>query len=52
VRRAIQQASTRWSGACEPIILVDESGAIGKRDRAIVATGHRWWLTVPERATS
>jgi hypothetical protein len=36
VRRAIQEASTRWGGACEPIVLVGEDGAVDERDRVIV----------------
>jgi hypothetical protein len=35
-RQAIQQASTRWGGACELIILVAEDGAVTERDRAMV----------------
>ncbi|NUP74403.1 MAG: hypothetical protein HOQ07_07120 [Sinomonas sp.] len=36
VRRAIQEASTRWGGACELIVLVGQGGAVGVRDRTMV----------------
>jgi hypothetical protein len=36
VRRAIQEASTRWGGACEPIVLIGEYGAVDERDRTMV----------------
>lgn len=36
VRRAFQEASTRWGGACELIVLVGEAGAIDERDRSMV----------------
>lgn len=36
VRRAMQEASTRWGGASELIVLVDEDGAVDQRDRTMV----------------
>jgi hypothetical protein len=36
VRRAFQEASTRWGGACELIVLVGEGGAVDERDRTMV----------------
>ncbi|MCW2902970.1 MAG: hypothetical protein JWO67_5235, partial [Streptosporangiaceae bacterium] len=35
-RRAVQEASTRWAGACEPIVEVRADGAISADQRSII----------------